>query len=234
MKETQHFANASLNSAGLNRQAIFNIDDLPTDIAASVRASSPAASSFRQLILIGHAGRQLWTSVKAAGIDSEHPIDDFTVKAVRRWFALYQGHNTYEIMYPGVHLIGLQRLGQLAGWHHATPFMLGIDPKWGTWYAYRAVVLADTNFQPTKSIEYTSPCNRCEDKVCIATCPGTALASGQLDLAKCIAYRKQAGSSCKATCLARIHCPVGSQHRYDDEQMHHIYSNSMRFIERYY
>jgi epoxyqueuosine reductase len=234
MKTLQTFDNTLLNRAGLNRQAVFNIDDLPADVAASIRASSRSASSHRQLLLIGHAGRQLWESVKLAGLDSEHPIDDFSMQVVKRWFALCQPQNTFDIIYPGEHLIGLQRLGQLAGWHQATPFMLGIDPEWGTWFAYRAVVLADTAFEPTRPIASTSPCNRCEDKICIRSCPAAALEQGQLDLGKCIGYRKQADSSCKATCLARLSCPVGSQHRYVDEHMKHIYSHSMRFIERHY
>ncbi len=233
--ETFHpFDSTQLNGAGLNRQAVFNIDDLPSDMAACVRASCPSASGYRQLLLIGHAGRQLWKSMKAAGVHSEHPVDDFTVQVVREWFARCQPQNTYEIIYPGTHLIGLQRLGQLAGWHHATPFMVGIDREWGTWYAYRAVVLADTRFEPTVPLKTAAPCHHCEHKACIATCPGAALDDGQLNLGKCVAYRKRAESHCKATCLARVICPVGSQHRYDDEQMHHIYSNSMRYIERYY
>jgi epoxyqueuosine reductase len=234
MNQFQIFDKTLLDGAGLNWQAVFNIDALPAEIAAPLQAHCTSIRSPRQLILIGHAGRKLWESVKVAGIDSENPIDDFTIQTVRRWFAECQAQNTYEILYPGTHPIGLQRLGQLAGWHHATPFMVGIDQEWGTWYAYRAVVLADTEFEPTKRIESESPCNTCQHKACIASCPASALDGEQFDLGKCVAYRKQAGSSCKATCQARISCPVGSIHRYSDEQIHHTYSNSMRAIERYY
>lgn len=233
MEKFQPFDNALLNRAGLNRQAVFNIADLPDDIATSVQTGCPSVRVPRQLILIGHAGRQFWTALKAAGIDSEHPIDDFSVQCVRQWFAACQSANSYEILYPGPQMIGLQRLGQLAGWHHATPFMLGIDREWGTWYAYRAVVAADTEFAPTPPIDSAPPCSSCAHRVCIGNCPASALEAGQLDLGKCVAYRKQAGSLCKATCLARLSCPVGSMHRYDDEQIAHSYGHSMRFIERY-
>lgn len=231
METFQTFDNALLNSAGLNRQAVFNIADLPSEVAASIQ---PFSRSGNQLILLGHAGRQLWESVKASGIDSDNPIDDFTIQTVRHWFAQCQPEHAYEILYPGTHPIGLQRLGQLAGWHHATPFMVGIDPQWGSWFAYRAVVVADTSFEPTKPIESAHPCEACHHKACIASCPAGALAGGQLDLGKCVGYRKQAGSRCKATCVARISCPVGSAHRYSDEQIHHSYSISMRVIEKYY
>lgn len=232
METFQNFDTTLLNACGLNRQAVFDIDKLPADISTSVRAASSVSA--RQLILIGHAGKRLWEAVRQSGIGSEDPIDDFTVRTVRQWFAECQPHNAYDILYPGTNQIGLQRLGQLAGWHHATPFMVGIDPKWGTWYAYRAVVIADTRFEPTMPIESTSTCNTCTRKPCIPSCPAGALEDGRFDLAKCIAYRKQDGSGCKATCLARLCCPVGSEHRYCDEQIRHIYSMSMRAIEQYY
>jgi len=231
MENVQPFDHAFLNAAGLNRQAVFNLDDLPEEVAASVRPSRASGDAFHQLILIAHAGRKLWESVKASGIDSENPIDDFTQQTVRRWFAERQPQNRYEILYPGQRTIGLQRLGELAGWHHPAPFMVGIDKEWGSWFAYRAVVVADTGFAPTERIQSESPCASCHHKMCIASCPASALQEGKLDLQKCIDYRKQPESRCKTTCLARVSCPVGSSHRYCDEQMRHSYSISLRAIQ---
>ena len=111
--------------------------------------------------------------------------------------------------------------------------MVGIDHEWGTWYAYRAVLIADTAFEPSKPVESAHPCMSCHSKICIASCPAGAMDGGRFDLAKCIRYRKQAGSRCKTTCVARISCPVGSEHRYGDEQTHHSYGFSMRAIEQY-
>lgn len=234
MKRFQIFDNAAFNNAGLNRQAVFNIADLPAEILAPLEAAGYPLASRRQLLLIGHAGRMLWECVKRSGIASEHPIDDFTVEVVRQWFAQCHPQNAYDIVYPGEAAIGLQRLGELAGWHHPTPFMVGIDQEWGTWYAYRALIVADTGFEPTAAIEVAHPCASCDHKICITSCPGAALDGGKFDLGKCLAYRKEEGSACKATCVARVSCPVGSSHRYGDEQIRHTYSISMRAIERYY
>lgn len=234
MHPDQLFDTSLLDHAGLNRHAVFNIDALPPDVAASVRDGVTDSGAFRQLILIGHAGRRMWDAVGESGIDSADPIDDFTMQVVRRWFAACQPGNRYEILYPGPHPIGLQGLGKLAGWHHPTPFMVGIDQEWGTWYAYRAAVVADTHFAPTQPVESPHPCETCEKRLCVENCPAGALAGGAFDLGKCVGYRKQDGSLCKATCVARISCPVGSVHRYSDAQIRHIYSNSMRAIERFY
>lgn len=232
----QAFDTRLLDQAGLNRQAVFNIEDLPADVAATIEPGQPgnSHSPYRQLILIGHAGRTLWDAVRNAGIASADPIDDFTIRTVRQWFAQCQPGCAYEIVYPGPRLIGLQRLGQLAGWHHPSPFMIGIDPKWGTWYAYRAVVLAETRFAPTIPVASDHPCDACAARVCAASCPGGAIDEGRFELGKCLAYRRREDSACKATCLARIACPVGAEHRYTDEQLQHTYSISMRAIERFY
>lgn len=229
MEKSQPFDRAFLDDAGLNRQAVFNIAELPADIAPSMEAGHP----YRQLILVGHAGKKLWERVKKSGIDSENPIDDFTVQTVSRWFSSRQPENNFRIVYPGSQAIGLQRLGQLAGWHSPSPFMVGIDPEWGSWFAYRAVVLADTEFEPTTALTREHPCRSCDHQVCIARCPGAALEGGRFDLGKCVAYRRQAGSGCQATCLARVSCPVGSAHRYCDEQLRHTYSRSLQAIRKY-
>ena len=53
-------------------------------------------------------------------------------------------------------------------------------------------------------------------------------------LEKCLAYRVADGSLCQHTCLARIACPVGTRHRYDDEQMRHSYSISLAMIRAHF
>lgn len=233
MEQYQNLDPAILARAGLNRQAVFDIDDLPGEVVRQIGEACPPGAAFRQLILIGHAGRKLWQAVTEAGMDTDNPIDDFTVRTVEQWFAACQPRNRYAILYPGEIAIGLQRLGRLAGWHHPSPFMIGIDREWGTWYAYRAVLLADTRFAPTRPQASRSPCAECGHRLCIAACPAAAMAGGGFDLAKCAAYRRAEGSSCRHTCLARVSCPVGSEHRYGEEQIRHTYSISLKFIERY-
>ena len=225
---------SALDRAGLNLQAVLDIDALPAEMVAKLRQCHDPAHRYRQLILIGHAGKTLWNAVRAAAITSENPIDDFSVQTVERWFATHFADSAHAIIYPGESPVGLQALGKIAGWHHASPFMIGISDTWGTWFAYRVVLLADTDLQPTVAVREESPCKRCADRVCIASCPAGALDGGTFVLEKCVSYRKETASRCKATCLARVSCPVGSDHRYCDEQITHTYSISMQTIARYY
>ena len=221
---------SSLDAAGLNLQAVFDLSALP----AELRATLDPQGRYRRLLLIGHGGRTLWERVKAAGFASEHPIDDFTVAAVRDWFAAQLPGTAYVLVYPGDGPIGLQALGRLAGWHHESPFRVGVNVEWGSWFAYRAVALTDAELPPSVPMSGASPCTSCTAPPCVAACPAGALADKDFSLQKCIAYRRQPDSRCRITCVARTRCPVRPEHRYDDAQIAHSYSRSMAMIEQFY
>lgn len=226
MSKARSFPSALFNQAGLNRQHVFNLDSLPDQ----VRSTLGETANFRQLILLGHGGKQLWACVQAAGITGEHPIDDYVIRTVAQVFAGYLADNSYRIVYPGNAPVGLQQLGSLAGWHHPSPFMVGIDGEWGSWFAYRAAILADTDFLPFLPVDRSHPCPACSGRPCIPACPAAAMSDGGFALDKCIAYRRQEGSACQFTCLARSACPVGSEHRYSEAQLRHSYAISLRMI----
>ncbi len=234
-----------LDAAGLNRLAIFDLAALPPALAAdlqqAVRAVLPEPPHpYRQLLLVGHGGKRLWQAVKATGGAGEHPIDEFTIATLRAWMAAQLPHAEYVLLYPApqAHVqpaLNLQALGQLAGWHQPSPLMVGIDAVWGTWFAYRAVIVAASDLPPTLSEINVSPCLACTAKPCVSSCPAGALSStaeSRLDLQKCLTWRKQPASACRLSCPARLACPVGSAHRYDADQMQHVYGKSLRCIER--
>ncbi|MCW8983559.1 MAG: hypothetical protein OQK13_05910 [Gammaproteobacteria bacterium] len=222
----------SLNT-GLNLQHVFNFDELPPDLISNLEGLGYELAPYRQLILIGHGGRALWEAMNHSGIISDDPIDDFTIGEIEQSFANAHHEHHYQIIYPGDQPLSLQQLGSLAGWHHPSPFMVGINSEWGSWYAYRAVVLADSHFEPTQPVASESPCETCGSRLCVDSCPGGALEDG-FELQRCVGYRKLKGSNCKDRCLARMSCPVAPQHRYSEEQIRYHYSISMRMIETLY
>ena len=235
MSERSPIPAGPLAAAGLNRQHVFDLAALPAEITATLGATA----GFRQLILLGHGGKRLWECVQAAGGAGGDPIDDYCARVVADWFSAELPGHRYRIVYPGSPPVPLQQLGTLAGWHHPTPFMVGIDPEWGSWYAYRAVVLADTGFCPSRAVDRapqevplggSSPCTGCQARPCITACPAAAMDGASFALEKCIAYRKCDDSKCIHTCLARVACPVGSEYRYDEDQLRHTYSISLQTI----
>lgn len=230
----KHLDATALDKAGLNLQAVFDIDALPEAIRAEVRNRYDPTRLYRQLILIGHGGRTLWEAVQASGIDSKNPIDEFSAQTATQWFAELCPGKSFEIIFPGSDRVGLQALGRLAGWHHDSPLRVGINDRWGTWYAYRVVMLADSDLPPTPPENTSSPCDVCDDTPCIAICPAGAVSRDAYSLENCVAYRKQPNSPCATRCIARIACPAGAEHRYKDEQIQHTYSISLETIKKYY
>ena len=169
-------AKAFLDAAGLNRQHVFNLADLPADLVAPL---APAAHE-RQLILFGHAGRRLWECVQAEGIRSAHPIDEYSVRTVAHWLAQALPTAQTRRLYPGTQPIGLQRLGAIAGWHHAAPFMVGIDPVWGSWFAYRVAILADTDLPASAPLVTPASLRKLQRQALHQRLPGECTGGGSL------------------------------------------------------
>ena len=221
---------SALDTAGLNLQAVFRLAALPGEVAAALDPEG----RHRRLILIGHGGRTLWERVKAAGLATEHPIDEFTRARVAEWLAAQLPGVAHELVYPGDTPVGLQALGRLAGWHHESPFRVGVNAAWGSWFAYRAVLLVDADLPESVPQAGASPCATCPSQPCVTACPASALSDRDFSLQKCVAYRRQQDSRCRVTCVARTSCPVRPEHRYDDAQIAHSYSRSLAMIEKFY
>lgn len=215
---------ADLDAAGLNLQAVFDVAELPADLQRVLPADEHG--SYRQLLLIGHLGPTFWQQAKAAGMQGEDPLDAFTRTCVVAWANRRFPEVRHALLYPGDVVIGLQRLGKLAGWHHPSPFMVGVAENWGSWFAYRAVLAADTDLPPTPPLNAASPCEHCARRPCVAACPAQALGNG-FDPDRCSGYRLAPGSNCRDQCLARSACPVGAAHRYGREQMAYHYGRSL-------
>lgn len=214
---------AELDAAGLNLQAVFDVTQLPADVrrALPVDAHGP----WRQLLLIGHLGPRFWRQASAAGLHGEHPLDTFSRARVAAWLEQHFPGVRHALLYPGDAPVGLQRLGVLAGWHQPSPIMLGVTRDWGSWFAYRAVLVADTDLPPTRPLEAASACEHCTHRSCVAACPAGAPGS-VFDLARCLDWRLAPASGCRDQCLARNACPVGAAHRYDSEQIAYHYGRS--------
>lgn len=216
---------------GLELFGVFDTSMLASEIRDVLERDGIDLALFPQLLLVGHVGKELWSALETRGIRSADPIDDFTVEVVDSYFAKHQPEGRYRILYPASGpMLSLQALGALAGLGHASPFFVGIDDRWGTWFAYRAVVLADTRFRTTEPRRTESPCSLCEARFCERSCPSGAIDGEVFDLQRCLAYRREPDSRCRETCVARTSCPVGSAYRYDEPQLRYHYGRSLRTI----
>lgn len=238
MHPYQTISSSILNEAGLNCHAVFELDQLPASLRANLLQHVPQAVNYRQLLLIGHGGQRLWQALKETGVsltreEGAHPVDDFSVATVQRYLQNDWPASDFYIVYPGAYTVSLQELGRLAGWHHTSPFMVGINAHFGSWFAYRCVVLANTRLAVTPVVHEASPCDACDRQPCVSACPANALEGGQFHLDACLDYRRQSESKCRTTCIARVSCPVRTEHRYPREQIAYHYGRSIKMIEAY-
>jgi len=224
---------AILAQSGLNLQAVFELSALPADLLAVI-AAAQTVDDCHQLLLFAHGGQDLWHALAgAACMNGEHPVDCFSVDTVARYFAEENPASRYQLLYPQQPcILPLQQLGKLAGWHHASPFRIGVNARWGSWFAYRAVVIADTMFAPTLPMPAASPCESCMERPCLTVCP-VALPVGVIPLQTCMGERLKPGSHCAMSCLARIACPVMAEERYDPDQIAYHYGCSLESIRGY-
>ncbi len=189
--------------------------------------SAPAGSKYGQLLVFGHGGHSLWQHVK---IEGEDPIDQFSVSQLTRFMERINCAD-YEFLYPGDHL-NLLDIGSQLGWYHISPMGIGINPQFGTWFAFRGVIAANTDYELSAKQTHDSPCVTCSDKPCVDACPvGAVQREGSFKLDRCITERTREGSGCAHQCLARNACPVGTEHQYTAEQIRYHYGRSLASIK---
>lgn len=112
-------------------------------------------------------------------------------------------------------LIPFQRLGRAAGLGGPGPLGLQIHPRFGPWWAYRALVVVDRELPARPPIG--DGCAAC-DAPCVDACPAHAVARAGFGVAACHARRLSA-EPCRLSCAARIACIRGPEHRYSDAQL---------------
>ena len=231
---------SQLDDAGLNLCAQLSLADLADsmpdlDLLTQHDATQPRDKArFRNILLIGSAGKKLWQAMPAEYLQRDNPVDEYSVDCVNRVFAQLLPDDSWQFLFPispsGVE-ISLQSLGLQAGWHHASPLGIGINGQQGLWFAYRAVLVVECDIVDVDQIvEVTgeSPCLSCDGKPCLSRCPAQALDFGSdPDLSACVAHRVLPESECVSTCLARLACPVAPQFKYSDEQVAYFYQRSL-------
>ncbi len=224
---------AELDALGLNLYAVLDVAALPASVQAGLGLPPDELAQYPRLVLIGHAGRAFWSALKARGLHGSDPVDTFVQEQVAVWLARQPEAPAWRLVFPGAAPVGLQALGEQTGWHHPSPFWVGVQAGWGSWYAYRAVVLVGEPWPITPPQWAESPCLSCAAQPCVSACPAQALSGEPVQqragtgLQACVDFRLQAASPCADRCLARQACPVGAEHRYTDEQTAYHYLQSL-------
>ncbi len=231
MKEQAY--RAALADQGLNLMAVFDVAALPDTVRERL-AQTADIDRFRQVILFAHGGQRLWGAMQKEGAAGDNPVDEYTVRVVTEWLSRTQPGMAAEILYPLTDSpVPLVELGALAGWHHSSPFRVGIGSAFGSWFAYRALALADSDLPVTKPMEGPKPCDSCIARPCISACPAGAAQIERFEADACYDHRLTSCSSCASTCQARAACPVAREHAYMPDQMAYHYGRSLSSLKEY-
>ncbi len=221
-----------LESQGIN---LFHAFDT-TDIAEIISNAVPniELDRFPTTVLIANAGYVFWQSMRAANVQDDNPVDQYSI-LLSHEFAKKYLHCDIEILYPSDYPLSLQSVGQKTGWSHTTPMGISIHPTFGTWFAYRALFLVEQKLPATAPLVADHPCESCLDRPCQRVCPSGAVGEiGSFKLETCGHYRIEHNSSCAYQCLSRISCPVGVEYQYVPEQMNYHYNRSRTTLLRYF
>jgi ferredoxin len=181
-------------------------------------------------LVIAAGGRELFARFRAspeAGDGAPDPLDRYTRRTVMEALAAVAGPrgDRARAFFPFVGsapVLPFQRLGRAAGLGPASPLGLQIHPVYGPWWAYRAALV----FKDDVSAVAPSPaphdvCQGC-DAPCIAACPAGAVRREGFSVPACHGRRladQGLGPDCRLSCIARIRCVRGPEHRYTDEQL---------------
>ncbi|MGB0865048.1 MAG: hypothetical protein ACPGSC_00985 [Granulosicoccaceae bacterium] len=220
-----------LQEVGLNVLSPLPVQSL----VQGIWVGSPVAEH-GTILLLGNGGQGFWQKFRENRPAGEHPVDDYSASLSERLLQQYFPAVARERLFPSEDCpVALQRLMAQAGWHAPSPLGIGMHPEFGLWSACRAVWWLGAELVADYPVaEPKDHCLRCVERPCLAACPGDALSAGQMPLLeRCADYRLREVSKCADTCLARKACPVASEHRYSDEQLHYHYELARSAISRY-
>jgi ferredoxin len=192
------------------------------DVAAAPLALDALLPGAAGALIVGSGGPAFFDRFDGgpeATDNAPDPLDRYTERVIRRAVgaALDPGGSVHVVHFPfGVRpLIPFQRLGRGAGLGGPGPLGLQIHPTFGPWWAYRALIVLD------RPLPAAAPpgdgCAGC-DAPCVGACPAGAVARGGFDIVACQA-RRLVAEPCRLSCVARITCVRGPEHRYRDEEL---------------
>jgi hypothetical protein len=173
-------------------------------------------------VVVGSGGGAFFERFEAspeAGDGAPNPLDRFTRRVVEAAVQVALGPLAvgHGVAFPfrGAPVVPFQRLGRAAGLGGPSPLGLQTHPVFGPWWAYRALVLADAALPPAAPLG--DGCAGCPAP-CVTACPAGAVRLAGFSIPDCHRRRLEA-EPCRLSCVARIACVRGPEHRYPDREL---------------
>lgn len=165
----------------------------------------------RAVVVVGSGGPALWRAAVARGPRPD-PVDGL-VRSVIDGLAPDPGRRWVRIAGDVAQQPDVRTLAVAAGLGWPSRLGLVLHPEYGPWLGLRAVAFTTDTLPIDGPLSAPAPCGSCAAP-CATACPAAALApSWRAD--RCLPYRA-ARPTCDGGCLARVACPVGAAHAYDE------------------
>jgi hypothetical protein len=187
------------------------------------------------LLMIGNAGPAAWAAFSAAPEAADglrDPMDRWSKRVLGRLAAEHDGSAIFPS--DGPPYPPFVAWAKRAAPVRESPLGMLIHPVYGLWHAYRgALVFAERLRLSGSGLGLGSglgsglgpapeayPCDSCEDKPCLTTCPVSAFGPEGYRVADCVRHiETPQGEDCVALgCRARRACPIGRAYVYDPPQ----------------
>lgn len=165
-------------------------------------------------VLVGDGGGELFARFSAASWaeEEDHPLDAYTRRGVMRVVEEVLRGTAFEVFFPfateRVHL-PFQRIGVAAGLAPPGPLGVQVHPRFGPWWAYRALVVLGVPMETEPRL--AESCAGCPGP-CVNACD--AHGGGRWNEGVLVGP-----IVCGDACGARLRCPVGESFRYPAEQI---------------
>jgi hypothetical protein len=203
---------SAIRRSGLVPRGAFRLED---------RERQGALANVRTIVLAGMAGREGWDAFAAsaeARDGTDHPLDRWSRRVIEA-LARDLGAKAF-FPFDGPPFRPFQQWAMRAEPVHPSPIGLLIHPAYGLWHSYRGALGFREALDIPESEAAASPCESCEGRWCLNTCPVGAFSPVGYEVGACAEYLRSAkGADCmEAGCLARRACPVGAEHAYGAEQ----------------
>jgi len=167
-------------------------------------------------LLLLSGGPAFFERFRAERRDEPDPLDRWTRRTVEALLAPCRAAGLRaEARYPFWNEpdpLPFQRIGAAAGLGGTSRLGLTLHPAFGSWIAYRVLLLFDRPMAEEAAPPAVDACAGCAAP-CVDACPAGAVAAGW-DAPRCVDHRLDTGDACASGCHARLACPAGADQRY--------------------
>jgi hypothetical protein len=169
------------------------------------------------VVLIGFTGIQHWSVFANSPEFSDglaNPLDRWSKRTIDILAQQYAGRALYpfDAAASGPPWWPFQRWARRALTLYTSPLGVLIDPQFGLWHSYRGALALTAELALPSPKPWPNPCESCQTKPCLHTCPVGAVQAGAYDVDICRAQVRSTATGCRTIgCLARRACPVGAE-----------------------